>query len=165
LRTPELVCGHFDYAEVVGPFPRARHLSSAASLASSSFVNRIAGFGRARLSHRTKASVSLAQRTCNRPLTKRHMPPIHRRTNQGTALSSPQAIGCGAAINCVMGIGNAHFAAGPYDDDETLPWWRKGMVERPDLTRPLATNGCRSRAFGAHLRGPRGNSSAPTGIS
>jgi adenylate cyclase len=38
-------------------------------------------------------------------------------------------------FNCLIGIGNAHFAAERYE--EALPWWRKGMVERPDLTWPL----------------------------
>jgi adenylate cyclase len=38
-------------------------------------------------------------------------------------------------FNCLIGIGNAHFAAERYE--EALPWWRKGMVERPDLSWPL----------------------------
>jgi adenylate cyclase len=38
-------------------------------------------------------------------------------------------------FNCLLGIGNAHFAAARYE--EALPWWRKGMLERPDLTWPL----------------------------
>ena len=38
-------------------------------------------------------------------------------------------------FNCLLGIGNAHFAAGRYE--EALPWWRKGLLERPDLTWPL----------------------------
>jgi adenylate cyclase len=38
-------------------------------------------------------------------------------------------------FNCLIGIGNAHFAAERYE--EALPWWRKGMVERPDLRWPL----------------------------
>jgi adenylate cyclase len=38
-------------------------------------------------------------------------------------------------FNCILGIGNAHFAAGRYE--EALSWWRKGMLERPDLTWPL----------------------------
>jgi adenylate cyclase len=38
-------------------------------------------------------------------------------------------------FNCLIGIGNAHFAAERYE--EALPWWRKGMVERPDLAWPL----------------------------
>jgi len=38
-------------------------------------------------------------------------------------------------FNCLIGIGNAHFAAERYE--EALSWWRKGMLERPDLTWPL----------------------------
>lgn len=38
-------------------------------------------------------------------------------------------------FNCLLGIGNAHFAAARYE--EALLWWRKGMLERPDLTWPL----------------------------
>ena len=38
-------------------------------------------------------------------------------------------------FNCLLGIGNAHFAASRYE--EALLWWRKGMLERPDLTWPL----------------------------
>jgi adenylate cyclase len=38
-------------------------------------------------------------------------------------------------FNCLLGIGNAHFAAERYE--EALSWWRKGMLERPDLTWPL----------------------------
>jgi adenylate cyclase len=42
-------------------------------------------------------------------------------------------------FNCFFGIGSAHFAAARYED--SLFWWRKGMLERPDLVqRFLSSN-------------------------
>ncbi|SDR49755.1 adenylate cyclase [Rhizobiales bacterium GAS113] len=38
-------------------------------------------------------------------------------------------------FNCFFGIGLAHFVAERYE--EALPWYRKGMLERPDLVWPL----------------------------
>jgi adenylate cyclase len=38
-------------------------------------------------------------------------------------------------FNCFLGIGHAHFAAERYE--EALPWWQKGLLERPELTWPL----------------------------
>jgi class 3 adenylate cyclase len=38
-------------------------------------------------------------------------------------------------FNCLFGIGSAHFAAARYE--ESLSWWRKGMLLRPDLAWPL----------------------------
>jgi adenylate cyclase len=38
-------------------------------------------------------------------------------------------------FNCLFGIGNAHFVAARYE--EALSWYRRGMLERPDLVWPL----------------------------
>jgi adenylate cyclase len=40
-------------------------------------------------------------------------------------------------FNCFLGIGHAHFAAERYE--EALPWWQKGLLERPELIWPLRT--------------------------